>query len=83
MASTGWGPKPYEVAPVASCTAAVAGEWSGWVWVMSRWVTRWPSTASRRAATWSSSAGPGSMMATFPFGFAPGAGPMMNVPDPW
>ena len=36
MASAGCGPKPCVGAPVASFSAAAAGEWSGWVWVISR-----------------------------------------------
>ena len=48
MASAGCGPNPWVTAPVAAFTAAAAGEWSGWVWVISRWVTRWPSTARQQ-----------------------------------
>ncbi len=64
---------------MAACTAAVAGEWSGCVWVTSRWVTSWPSMAAFTAATWSASSGPASTTATRP----PSGGPRMNVPVPW
>ena len=49
---------------VAAASAAAAGEWSAWVWVISRWVTRRPSSAASRAATCPTSSGPGSITAT-------------------
>ncbi len=45
---------------------AAAGEWSMWVWVTMMCDTVSPSTARASAATWSASAGPGSITATVP-----------------